>query len=231
MAIGHFGHRPLWPQAIHALAFLAYNFSMTALKELFLIRHGEAEHLVRNLTGGWTDVPLTAVGHEQAQRTGARLAGLLDEEPFAFYCSDLRRATQTAEIIAAQVGRPAVVAHALRDINNGLAAYRTRDEAHAMRKPVSAPLQDWVPYPGGESWRMVRRRVEAFMETLAEERAVIVSHYVVLSVIVQWWWGLDDEHVDATSLDLDPCSLTHLRVDKYGARVIVRLNDVAHLWD
>ena len=25
---------------------------MTALKELFLIRHGEAEHLVRNLTGG-----------------------------------------------------------------------------------------------------------------------------------------------------------------------------------
>lgn len=202
---------------------------MTALKELFLIRHGEAEHLVRNLTGGWTDVPLTALGREQARRTGERLKGLLGSGPFAFYCSDLLRATQTAEIIAAQVGQVATVSHHLRDINNGAAAYRTRDEARAMRKPVSAPWQDWVPYPKGESWRMVRERVEPFMESLDAGRVVIVSHYVVLSVIVQWWWRLNDELIDSTGLDIEPCSLTHLRVDKYGARVVVRLNDTGHL--
>lgn len=202
---------------------------MTALKELFLIRHGEAEHLVRNLTGGWTDVPLTALGCEQARRVGLRLAGLLDGKPFAFYCSDLLRATQTGKIIAAQVGQLPEISHALRDINNGLAANRTRDEARAMRSPVSAPLQDWVPYPGGESWRMVRRRVEPFLEALDVERAVIVSHFVVISVIVQWWWGLDDGRIDAAGLDIDPCSLTHLRVDSFGARVIARLNDGAHL--
>ncbi|GAP15991.1 fructose-2,6-bisphosphatase [Longilinea arvoryzae] len=202
---------------------------MTALKELFLIRHGEAEHLVRNLTGGWTDVPLTELGYDQARRTGRRLAGLLEGGPFEFYCSDLLRARQTAEIIAAQIGQTAVAAHPLRDINNGLAAYRTRDEARAMRKPLSKPWQDWVPYPKGESWRMVRQRVEPFMEALEGERAVIVSHYVVLAIIVQWWWGLNDERIDATSLDIEPCSLTHLRLDAYGARVIVRLNDVTHL--
>jgi probable phosphoglycerate mutase len=202
---------------------------MTSLKELFLIRHGEAEHLVRNLTGGWTDVPLTELGCEQAHRTGRRLLEMLGNDPFAFYCSDLRRARQTAEIIAGQVGQEPVAVHALRDINNGLAAYRTRDDARAMRTPVSTPMQDWVPYPGGESWRMVRQRVEPFMDGLDTERVVIVSHFVVLSVIVQWWWQLPDERIDATSLDLDPCSLTHLRVDKYGARVIVRLNDGSHL--
>ncbi len=199
---------------------------MAALKELFLIRHGEAEHLVRNLTGGWTDVPLTELGRDQARRTGRRLAGLLADAPFDFYCSDLLRARQTAEIIAAQVGREPAIVHPLRDINNGLAAYRTRDEARAMRKPFSKPWQDWVPYPKGESWRMVRRRVEPFMEALDAERAVIVSHYVVLAIIVQWWWKLSDEHIDATSLDIEPCSLTHLRLDAYGGRVIVRLNDV-----
>lgn len=202
---------------------------MTSLKELFLIRHGEAEHLVRNLTGGWTDVPLTALGREQARRTGERLKTLLGDHPFDFYCSDLLRATQTAEIIAAHVGQGADVSHPLRDINNGAAANRTRDEARAMRKPISMPWQDWVPYPKGESWRMVRQRVEPFMESLQAERAVIVSHYVVLSVIVQWWWRLSDELIEATSLDLEPCSLTHLRVDKYGARVVVRLNDTGHL--
>ncbi len=202
---------------------------MTALKELFLIRHGEAEHLVRNLTGGWTDVPLTELGREQARRTGLRLKELLGAGSFAFYCSDLLRTQQTASIIADVLGQGAVVSHHLRDINNGLAAYRTRDEARAMRRPFSQPVQDWVPYPHGESWRMVRQRVEPFMESLQAERAVIVSHYVVLSVIVQWWWQLDDAIIEATSLDIDPCSLTHLRVDKYGARVLVRLNDTGHL--
>lgn len=76
---------------------------------------------------------------------------------------------------------------------------------------------------------MVRQRVEPFMEGLDARRAVIVSHYVVLSVIVQWWWGLDDERIEAVSLDLDPCALTHLRVDPYGSRVITRLNDGGHL--
>ena len=210
---------------------MPYNRPMSALKELFLIRHGEAEHLVRNLTGGWTDVPLTRLGREQARRTGLRLAGLLKGHPFAFYCSDLLRATQTAEIIAAQIGQAASIAQPLRDINNGLAAYRTRDEARAMRAPFSVPVQDWVPYPEGESWRMVRQRVEPFLQSLEAERVVIVSHYVVLSVIVQWWWQLTDGLIDATSLDIDPCSLTHLRLDKYGARVMVRLNDVSHLAD
>lgn len=202
---------------------------MTVLKELFLIRHGEAEHLVRNLTGGWTDVPLTRLGCEQARRTGMRLTRLLADMPFSFYCSDLLRARQTAEIITAQVGRAAVVAHPLRDINNGVAAYHTRDEARDMRTPFSSPWQDWVPYSKGESWRMVRQRVEPFMEALTDERVVIVSHYVVLAIIVQWWWQLNDERIDATGLDIEPCSLTHLRTDQYGTRVIVRMNDVTHL--
>ncbi len=32
---------------------------MKVIKELILLRHGESEHLVRGLTGGWTDTPLT----------------------------------------------------------------------------------------------------------------------------------------------------------------------------
>ena len=32
---------------------------------IIIVRHGQSEHHVRGLTGGWTDTPLTALGHGQ----------------------------------------------------------------------------------------------------------------------------------------------------------------------
>jgi probable phosphoglycerate mutase len=43
------------------------------LKELILIRHGEAEHLLLGRVGGWSDSKLTDLGRRQARITGARL--------------------------------------------------------------------------------------------------------------------------------------------------------------
>jgi phosphohistidine phosphatase SixA len=38
------------------------------MQELILVRHAEAEHLVSDLTGGWTDSSLTNRGRRQAER-------------------------------------------------------------------------------------------------------------------------------------------------------------------
>ena len=40
---------------------------------LLLVRHGEAEHHTKGLTGGWTDLPLTDTGREQLRQLGLRL--------------------------------------------------------------------------------------------------------------------------------------------------------------
>ena len=41
---------------------------MTAqIKHMVFVRHGESQHHVNGLTGGWTDTPLTPVGKQQIE--------------------------------------------------------------------------------------------------------------------------------------------------------------------
>ncbi|MFR9126406.1 MAG: phosphoglycerate mutase family protein [Acidaminococcus intestini] len=46
---------------------------------ILLIRHGEAEHHVKALTGGWTDSCLTADGKVQMEKLAAVLKRILLE--------------------------------------------------------------------------------------------------------------------------------------------------------
>lgn len=64
---------------------------------LLLVRHGETEWNQQMRFQGQTDIPLNAKGLEQAESIATRL----QHEPLqAIYSSDLRRAWQTAEVIA-----------------------------------------------------------------------------------------------------------------------------------
>ncbi|WP_289220501.1 2,3-diphosphoglycerate-dependent phosphoglycerate mutase [Ileibacterium valens] len=64
------------------------------MKKLVLLRHGESEWNKENRFTGWTDVDLSAKGHEEAAEAGR----LLKEEGFTFdkaYTSYLKRAIHT----------------------------------------------------------------------------------------------------------------------------------------
>ncbi|MHA2358199.1 MAG: histidine phosphatase family protein [Candidatus Heimdallarchaeaceae archaeon] len=91
------------------------------MKELFLIRHGEAEHQKGEMTAGWTNTKLTALGKEQALKTGQRLKEILDDKKFQMYCSDLPRALETAEIIGKILNTPVISNSDLREMNTGAA--------------------------------------------------------------------------------------------------------------
>ena len=65
---------------------------------IFLVRHGETEDNVNQIMQGQTHGRLTQHGREQAASVARRLA---NEDVAAIVSSDLRRAIQTAEIIAA----------------------------------------------------------------------------------------------------------------------------------
>ena len=54
-----------------------------SMRDLVLLRHGEAEHHVRGLTGGWTDLALTAEGRRQANTAAVRLGELLADNTCA----------------------------------------------------------------------------------------------------------------------------------------------------
>lgn len=204
------------------------------MRELILVRHGESEHHVRRLSGGWTDTPLTNLGRQQAKRVGLALASSETVGRTLLYSSDLLRARQTADAISEATGLHAVLCQQLRELNNGIARDRTLEEATAMEIPVTEPRVDWVPFPQAESWRDLSNRITGFMNEVASEHkgdtVILVSHGMSLRVIVHWWLQLGEEYWSSIAFAFDPASITRLSVSEwFGERLVSKLNDTAHL--
>jgi broad specificity phosphatase PhoE len=127
---------------------------------IFLARHGETEW---NRVGRWqgrTDIPLSEVGRAQARELGERLRGRGIVE---IHTSDLSRARETAEIVAATLGLARVgVDPRLRERGFGCFEGLTRQEC-ADRHPDA-----WQRY-------LVDRRVTP---PDAEPQADVVSRVV-----------------------------------------------------
>src|ERR1700704_5690388 len=95
------------------------------MTELLLVRHGETDGNAEGKLQGHTDRPLNDYGRRQAQALADRLAG---EDIDAVYASDLSRARETAEILAAKHGLTVVVDPDLREKNWGNWEGLTSDE-------------------------------------------------------------------------------------------------------
>ena len=83
---------------------------------VLLVRHGETDWNREHRWQGWADVPLNGLGREQAAELAARLRGVALD---AVYSSDLRRARETAELVAAEHGLPVIPDAGLREIDVG----------------------------------------------------------------------------------------------------------------
>jgi broad specificity phosphatase PhoE len=203
------------------------------MKRLILIRHGQSEHHVLGLTGGWTDTPLTEFGRTQAQAAAERCKRLVaGEASLCLYSSDLLRASQSAAYAAEALGVECQLDPSLREINNGIAINMTWQEAEKLELPETQPRWHWQPYPEAESYHQMTERVFAGMERIAQEcpaTAVIVAHGFSGAAIIQWWLQLDERHRQNIAFELAAASITELKINQYQERTIVRLNDTAHL--
>jgi broad specificity phosphatase PhoE len=89
--------------------------------KLLIIRHG---HTSLNMPGrderlrGWLDVPLDGEGLEEAAVTAEQIHATHTVD--AIYCSDLRRARQTAEVLRKQTKAPITATSDLRPWNLGV---------------------------------------------------------------------------------------------------------------
>lgn len=202
------------------------------METVILIRHGEAEHMVSDLTGGWSQTPLTEKGRAQVRALATRLERDLEGVDYAFYCSDLKRARQTADIIAEAVGREPIPSRELREFNNGVAADKSTAEVSHLYRPPSDPIMDWQPYPEAETWRRFYRRIAAFMDAIHAEESrptLIVSHAGTIVNLVAWWIRLEEATLSYTTFNTSPASLSVLNVTPLNERSVERLNDAAHL--
>jgi 2,3-bisphosphoglycerate-dependent phosphoglycerate mutase len=98
---------------------------LSYMTTLVLVRHGETDWNAKGRLQGHTDRPLNDLGRRQARELADRLAG---EDIAAIYASDLVRARETAEIVAARLGLPVAVDADLREKNWGSWEGLTGDE-------------------------------------------------------------------------------------------------------
>jgi len=145
---------------------------------ILLARHGETDWNRENRYQGHADPPLNQTGRAQA----AELAAALAAEPLAaIYSSPLRRALETAEILAVPHGLEPVTVDALREVDVGSWEGLTRAE---IEQRFPEQFARWLDYQAGwedgESYEEMGRRVIAGLLELAAahegERILAVSH-------------------------------------------------------
>ena len=190
------------------------------MTRLLLVRHGESEWNALGKWQGWADPPLSSLGRVQA-KVAAGAVGSVD----AVVASDLQRASQTAEIVAAELGiGPVVVDAALRERAAGPWEGRTR---HEIEEGWPGWLASGERPEGYETDEHVLDRVLPALATLeaAGESALVVTHGGVIGAVERHLGlphnrtpNLGGRIIDVTGGRLVPGD-TILLVDEHDVRV------------
>lgn len=127
---------------------------------LIFVTHSTSTDNEAGIASGLRDVGLSDLGRRQA----AQMRFDVD----AVYCSDLKRAIETAEIAFGTFTADA----RLREQD-----YGKRTGAPSKEIEVERLRTVDTPFPGGESLRDVANRVGAFLEDLrGDERVLVIGH-------------------------------------------------------
>ncbi len=161
---------------------------------LIFIRHGETDWNRQQRFQGQIDVPLNALGHQQAARLAQRLAG---EPPDAMISSDLLRTRETSAPLALAWGKSLRLDAGLREQHFGI--FEGLD-VPTIKAQHPALWARWLEHdgdfalPGGENLVQFHRRVVDTVAVLAAahagQRIAIVTHGGVLDMLWRAAHGL-----------------------------------------
>ncbi|HTY79455.1 MAG TPA: histidine phosphatase family protein [Candidatus Bathyarchaeia archaeon] len=197
---------------------------------LLLLRHGETAWNRERRYQGWTDTPLSATGVQQAEAAARELK----EHAFAaVYASPLRRARDTAAVIARPHGLEVETDPAFRELGFGEWEGLTLDEA---RSRDTALYQNWartphlVSPPGAETLAQARERVLAGLERLRaghkDDVVCLVAHGIPVRIMILEALGLGLDRI--WSLHSAPTGISELEFrDDWTA--LHRMNTLVHL--
>ena len=214
--------------------------------ELWLIRHGESQGNREGRYQGHADMPLSALGREQARLLAERLNRIHQIAPFAaLYSSDLQRAVQTAQPIGELLGMSVQRKSGLREIDVGAWAGLTFQEiAHRYPDEWASTHLNMDPElerGGGESYRQAQIRIVSEINNIARQhvgsRVLIVFHGGVLRAYVAFILGLSLTNLRRvktfnTSINRVAWYANHAD-EAYNTEsfqgAVLSINDVAHL--
>jgi broad specificity phosphatase PhoE len=197
---------------------------------LLLVRHGQSTWNHEHRIQGQLDPPLSDEGRRQAAQLGRRLAGRV----FAgFYSSDLKRASETAGLIAEVVGIAPSPMPELREIYLGEWEGLHTDDLGARFPQAWASWSqepDWDLVPGGEGSAVFEARVAAAIDSLFKRHeqgdVLVVTHGGVIQVALHGVVGRSSRGIFQFRIQNASMSV----IERRNGRIVVSgVNDVGHL--
>jgi probable phosphoglycerate mutase len=172
---------------------------------VYLVRHARSHANQENLLIGRVGAhELNEVGHQQAACLAQRLRG---EGISALRSSPLRRAVQTAEVIAAAIGRPPSIDDDLIERDFGPFDGMDRPRLLAARAQLGLDNRDPTGYfpaavPGVEPLGQVQRRMthawqaaaQAAVQPDEDRRIGLVSHAGTIKALLYGALGIPEHH-------------------------------------
>ena len=205
------------------------------MNHLFLVRHGEnLANLTKELSCRWVDYSLTAKGILQAEQTAKHFlvageAGQAGYDIHAVYSSPLKRARETAEIIAGHLGLEAVVMDNFREIDVGdIELQPTTAEAWAIHNRI---IEGWFRgqaekgFPNGDNYITICNRMRAGIEQIVAgkdgQSFIVVGHGGIFTVTLpDLCHGVDLSYLRTENHN---CSISEIEVEWSEDRLEGRL--------
>jgi probable phosphoglycerate mutase len=207
------------------------------MNKLYLVRHGEnPANITKQMSCRFVDYPLTRKGRLQAEQTADFFR---NKEIHEVYASSLKRAIETAEIIAGPLGLNVNQMENFRELDVG--ELETNEDLDESWRDYFEVIRQWmsgnlhVRFPGGENFHMARERMRAGVGQILDGKdghnVIVVGHGGIFS---------------ATAMDLSPdidfellkkvethnCAISELDMRRKDGRwtgSLVRWGDVSHL--
>ncbi len=166
------------------------------MNRLFLVRHGEnLANLTKELSSRRVDYSLTPKGILQAEQTAGHFlaageAGQAGHSIHAVYSSPLKRARETAEIIAGRLGLPVAVMDNFREIDVGdMELQPSTMEAWAIHNRI---IEGWFrgqvekAFPNGDNYITICHRMRTGIEQIVTgkdgQSFIVVGHGGIFTV-------------------------------------------------
>jgi broad specificity phosphatase PhoE len=185
--------------------------------KLYLVRHGEAEGSEGRAVGH-LDLPLSDLGTRNMEALAASWQG---PSPLRLFASDLRRAADSARILARRLGAEPpdpIVDARLREVSFGEWEGRIWDEVYETdRRRYDAWSERWwdLAPPGGESFADLAVRVLAWFRDLRGEGDLIaVAHGGSIRALLVELLAIPRER--AFDLQLSPARVSAVEIDDRG---------------
>lgn len=150
------------------------------MTNIYLVRHGEDQDNAKHVLNGHRDTELTNIGEKQAEKTGEELKKANIK---VIYSSPLKRAYDTAKIIAEKIGiKDIIIDDRLKERDFGVLTGKSIKEIPDYTKNIlrARGLDYFLDGEGIETYKDLYKKAQEFLNDIFrlnnKENVLVVTH-------------------------------------------------------